>query len=233
MAGIPCINDTCSITSTVDANRRLSLNARLDPDGGIVCTEGEGLGVQIIGNTGVAAGSLDACDTLLGMTTTGQLFARRPEYEYVSQGSPNQDLASSSSATGTPLVVTNNAACRRLMIWRVAWQFTATVTDIAANSGFGTNGVFHLDIDTLGAGFTQEPWNLMGGLKVGDGTQVLTTGHNAVSFDFIEQSQVVTFTPRATRSGSWGTVAGTGGSNGFTATVRVVVIDLEPGNTIL
>lgn len=46
MAGVPCVNDTCGIVSTVDEFGRLNLNVRLDPAGGLVCNEGAGLAIS-------------------------------------------------------------------------------------------------------------------------------------------------------------------------------------------
>lgn len=46
MAGVPCVNDTCGITATVDANGRLNLAVNLDPAGGLVCNDGAGLALS-------------------------------------------------------------------------------------------------------------------------------------------------------------------------------------------
>lgn len=71
----PCINDTCSITSAIDAvTRKMSLNAQLDPTGGLICTDGRGLGVEIYGAPAVAA-PVDTCFQQLGVSPAGELWS--------------------------------------------------------------------------------------------------------------------------------------------------------------
>ena len=71
----PCINDTCSITSLIDpVTRRLELNTRIDPTGGLVCNDGLGLAAQILGDPAAAA-AIDTCFQQLGVTPAGELWS--------------------------------------------------------------------------------------------------------------------------------------------------------------
>lgn len=79
---VPCITDTCSITGTIDENRRLSLRARLDPAGGLVCgtdaNPDAGLRVAIYEDPGTAGALVDECLNGLRRTAAGELLSVSP-----------------------------------------------------------------------------------------------------------------------------------------------------------
>lgn len=47
MAQPPCVEDSCSLDLEINAENKLTGKVILDPDGGLVCTEGDGIGVRL------------------------------------------------------------------------------------------------------------------------------------------------------------------------------------------
>jgi len=56
MAQIPCVEDSCSLDLEITDENKLTGAVILDPDGGLVCTQGEGVGI----NLGSAGCGIDA-----------------------------------------------------------------------------------------------------------------------------------------------------------------------------
>ena len=69
----PCINDTCSVTSSIDpVTRRLALDVILNPSGGLECDSG--LGVHVYGDPAPAA-IIDEAFQQLGITPAGEVWS--------------------------------------------------------------------------------------------------------------------------------------------------------------
>lgn len=70
----PCINDTCSITSSIDpVTRRLALDVILNPSGGLFCDNG--LGINLLGDPAPAAASAAVDFMQLLLTPGGELWS--------------------------------------------------------------------------------------------------------------------------------------------------------------
>lgn len=235
MAGIPCINDTCGITSTVDGSGRLNLNVRLDADGGIVCTDGEGLGVNVLGSTGIAEGSI--CESLLGLTTTNKLFARQPNHELFGAGSERADLATGATVTRSVNITNDSLTCPRLIVFDAVWKFVYTVTSAGAalNQRYYSNDV---TFDLLVAGTSILAGDAFSETLSGVGNDSLSdqrsygTGRSAVYT--LGAGATVQISMRAIRgalhTGTGAAMDGTGDPNGVTMGFRAAVLELPSGN---
>ena len=126
----PCVQDTCSITSAIDAvTRQLQLDARLDPQGGLKCTEDLGLGVAIYEDPGTAGALADACLNGLRRTGGGELLATPKRAVVASASGTVQDVAESGaeSATSFTLNTTNPYDCTVLGLIRGRFEMTYRV----------------------------------------------------------------------------------------------------------
>lgn len=98
---VPCVTDTCSVTGSIGADRRLSLAVRLDPTGGLVCgtddDENAGLRVGIYEDPGTSGALNDACLNGLRRTAAGELLAVSPR-------------AGLKTISGTQQIVPHNAS---------------------------------------------------------------------------------------------------------------------------
>lgn len=140
----PCINDTCSITSLIDPDtRRLELNARIDPTGGLQCIDGRGLGMLIFGEPEAAA-PIDTCYQQLGISGSGAVWSipkRALVHDFsgdvvnIPQGGNEGDESADSISTGGSL--TNPYDCQA-MLW-VWGRFEVGYTISTAASDDYTN----------------------------------------------------------------------------------------------
>jgi hypothetical protein len=128
----PCVQDTCSITSAIDAvTRQLQLDARLDPQGGLQCTEGVGLGVAIYEDPGTAGALADACLNGLRRTGGGELIAT-PKRAQIGTGSGTVQgvaLTGAESATSFTLNTTNPYDCAVLGLLVGRFEMTYRIDD--------------------------------------------------------------------------------------------------------
>jgi hypothetical protein len=248
MAGVPCVNDTCSIVSTVDENGRLNINARLSALGGLVCgtdaLPNDGLRVALHGDpAAVSPASLTECDNLLGITTEGKLFAQRPGYELLQVTGTEVDFPSDAtdSTNSTNFTVTNNANCSRLVILRTkfVFQFTSQVQD----PGFKTDGTFVLDVSP---GYGSESYPFFyggpGNVDLNGGTpdHVIMSGESgsdihivtklAMDMFTIPASQAIQIRGYGTDRTAYNTADGSGGSNGLTVSHTLLMMDMKAGD---
>lgn len=71
--GAPCINDTCSIKSSIDpVTRRLNHDVVLNPSGGLKCEDG--VGIEVYGDPAPSA-IIDAAFQQLGITPAGEVWS--------------------------------------------------------------------------------------------------------------------------------------------------------------
>lgn len=234
MAGVPCVNDTCSIVSTVDANGRLDLNARLDPLGGLVCgtnaDPNAGLRAALYGDpVATNPATLTECDNLLGITSDGKLFARRPGYELITVAGSRVDFPADGNDTANSVSasITNNKACQRLVIARTSFNFQFTVDN---TDGYESDGSFVFEVSpvygTQGSAFTVSgPVDPNG--DVGSDFKI----HNMHRVDMftIPASQAISLKAYGTDRQGYN-ADGSGGQNGLLANMQILILDLAPGD---
>ncbi len=236
MAGVPCVNDTCSVNSTVDTNGRLNINVNLKTNGGLECAEGEGVAASIFGDpAAVAPGTLTDCDNLLGVTTDNDLFARRPGFEVILvNGDDAVDVPNSAGAFSdysTDFVVENNADCTRIAIINtqlvIAFNADAGGHDAMFSFEYGFNSIS----GTVGGGGTTTRRATVGGdvpingsfrVHSQDVTTILLVGAGA-SFQARSRCQ---------RAVVGQNVDSAGASLGFSGAHRIALLDLASGNLI-
>lgn len=142
----PCINDTCSIRAAVDSiTRQLTLDARLDPTGGLQCIDGRGLGLAIVNDPAAvtfASVAGDLCFHQLGITTAGEVFSvpERARFQGFSsstavnipQGGDEGD-ESIANPIDTGQTVTNPYDCQAMMLvigrFRVGYSISTAAVD--------------------------------------------------------------------------------------------------------
>jgi len=216
MSGVPCVNDTCSITSTVDGQGRLNIKSRLDSDGGIQCLGNNGLSVKLVGG----------CDQLLELSASG-LIARRPDFQIMNIASAGRkDLGKGdTSALTTNTDITNNADCQRLIIMKTAFQFGFT-TNTADN--YDADGRFRIDFGFL---YDEVSFEIGGYASSVSATRT----HSAVDVSMfaIGAGATVNISSKGIREDSGTNVGGVGGAhNGLTVSHRLVIMDLGPGTLL-
>jgi hypothetical protein len=128
--GAPCINDTCSIKSSIDpVTRRLNHDVVLNPSGGLSCDNG--LKVEILGDPAAAA-ALDACFQSLGVTPAGELYAVSKRAKFESFGStdaapiPHNGNDSASPVNESAIVNPHDCPALVLVNWRMRLGYTVT-----------------------------------------------------------------------------------------------------------
>lgn len=261
VAGVPCVSDTCSITSTIDSFGKLSLNARLDPAGGLVCgTDADpmaGLRAQIYGNpAAVSPATLTECDSLLGVTTDGFLFARRPSFEIIIPETSVVDWNGGiNGATGPQTAnsinhtVVNNANCARLMIiktqgrinfeTRTGFGYSVDGDWIVDISGSQSDNTFHIagqpsrpqsstDTEVL---FHQQAWTSVIFAQIDAGqTRIIKTYGLQLTSAQMPASGGAPDTEETKKI--FTTAADKQGSNvlGFGSSMTITLLDLAPGN---
>lgn len=137
----PCINDTCSITTSIDSvTRRLQIDARLDPTGGLQCIDGRGLGLEIYGAPAAAA-PIDVGFQQLGISTAGEVwsipgrsrikaFSGGPEN--IPQGAGESGEGSSSASPIGTVSITNPYSTQAQMIVIGRFEVNYTIS-LSAN----------------------------------------------------------------------------------------------------
>lgn len=148
-----CVEDTCSIVAGngVSNPNALKLDVQLDPAGGIVCTPGLGLGVNIPLGVG-------GCHNILKKDVgTGALSVEQPGVgNYSFPSISNLALAYSSSGTPanalvTSIVVVNPfVGCAAIMVATVSMQFNYTV-DTVINPDNSQTGYYIRPISFISA----------------------------------------------------------------------------------
>jgi len=229
MAGVPCVTDTCSVTAAVDANGRLSLAARLAAAGGIVCgTDGDpnaGLRVDLFGDpAAVSAATLNACDNLLGVTTDGKLFARRPQYELLNVSGASVNFPSGgTSAYSTNVTITNNAACARLLIVKTRFIYRFSTND---DTAYINNGHFELDAGTHNQLYF---WEVGGGAPSGSPTEnIQSLNECTVDFVTVPASSAAVIRARGTRGIE--VAPGNTHDEEFQAHHQILLLDMAAGD---
>lgn len=156
----PCINDTCSITTSIDSvTRRLQIDARLDPTGGLQCVDGRGLGLEIYGAPAAAA-PIDTCFQQLGISTAGEVWSipQRARLRTFSSSDPvgipqNANQGNfSSNPIDTGASVTNPFACSALAV--ITGRFLVRYTVALPSDG----SIPPVANRITGAGGTQDTW---------------------------------------------------------------------------
>lgn len=208
MAGVPCVNDTCSITSTVDANGRLNLTVNLDPNGGLVCTDGAGLGL-----------------------------AASPLSDIVTAGMPDRLDLPSPGVVQFPFSITNLTGSTILVVADARFAFTYTVDGVGAtyaDNYFSFDMTYNMLVDTVsvlsGGAFSD---TIAGGSNPGGGSDERQfTAKTAAVFQIAPgiHSVILQTNRSAPGAGSVGTQDGTGGNNGILMDARLGVIGLPAGN---
>lgn len=254
MAGVPCVNDTCSVVTSTDVNGRLELDVNTSTTGGLECVEGSGLSVKILGDP-TPQSSVPNCNNLLGITTTGDLFASFPDIEI---GSHTADRIAFPGDTSNNLphqtfTVSNGTQCDAVMIITVVWSFIYQVsyTDLPAgapanltaarNEAFQTamdnvyhsDGVFYFKNVGAGSNIISTAFDINGTVTPAGGTSQI--GENAsivlpLNAGATENFEVGGF--RETQGGGTAqkNVNGSGGSNGLKTTARVAVLQASSVN---
>lgn len=209
MAGVPCFNDTCSIVSGVDANGRVELTVQLDPSGGLVCNDGSGLAL--------AAAQLS---------------------DLVTAGMPDRLALPSPGVVQFPFSITNLTGNTILVAADIRFSFIYTVSGVGgtsyADSYFSfdlTHNVLLDTVNTLAGGAFS---NTVAGTSPpgGESDQRQYTAKTSSIFTLSPgiHSVILQTNRSAAGSGSVGSQAGTGGSNGIRMDARLGVIGLPFGN---
>jgi len=206
VAGVPCFNDTCGTIATVNAGR-VEINVRLNPAGGLVCTEGAGLGLS--------AQSLNDMVTA-GMTT-------------------REDLPSPGNYAF--IFGINNLTALTVLItadFRFSFIYTATGVGLTLADRYFVSDLTHqVDVDSAsvlaGGAFSNTIQSIAP--PTGSGERQYTAKSAGV-FQISPGSHTVimTTTRNSPGSDSVGTQAGTGGNNGIRMDARLGVIGLPNGN---
>jgi len=233
MAGVPCFEDSCSIVSTVTGNGRIQNTARLDPAGGIGCgTDADpdsGLRLNILGDPApAAAGTILDCDNLLGTTTDGLAFARRPFFEQAAfSGTKEVIPAGGTSANSVSASITNPSLCSRLVIINCVWtvQYTAT----GATPEYRSDFVARLEINgvpSIGAELDISGYNTFAPASDQRARQYAQTTSYVLN-----GGASSLFTMFGTRDATDYGLTMTGGTwNGITARIGVLMLDLTQGD---
>lgn len=126
--GAPCVNDTCSIKSTIDpVSRRMNHDVVLNPSGGLSCDDG--LKVEILGDPAAAA-ALDACFNSLGVTPAGELFAVTDRAKILTFGSadpapiPHNGNDSANPISSGSIVNPWDCPALAIVLWRLRVGYT-------------------------------------------------------------------------------------------------------------
>lgn len=136
MAGIPCVNNTCSVQSSAEAGTgRLNLDVILDADGGLRCVDGEGVGILLDPATG----------NKLSLSTAGLFGAGSTHQMSTGHGGTLVPFVTSvQTADSANFNVVNASATQsRLVVLHAKWQYQYTVTD----DEWSSDGTFVLNID--------------------------------------------------------------------------------------
>lgn len=223
--GVPCVNDTCSISSSVDGAGKLNLNTNIDADGGLVCTAGQGVGVNIDTNP---------CNKL--SSSVFGLLASPPNFELIELGGTKVAFAANGTNTSLSLnktITNNSSACQRLLIANFRWQFNYTTNNAAAD--YESDGTFLVHIArSLNVG---DPIDIadsfaIAGPDVNGNSDLHVIVHDATIFIPIDPGEVLTITGRGIRDADGTSVDGTGGSNGLTVSAKGVVIEATASDLV-
>lgn len=217
MAGIPCINTTCSITSDADSIGRLNLNVVNAPAGGISCIDGQGESI-LLDPSPTNALTLSAAG-LLGTKTTAQLVVD-------GAGGTRVDFpASTVTADSANFSITNaSTTITRMMIveTKYRYQFTRQVNDYYWTDGTMVTTVTHAGgTDTIDLTFTT------GGpdLSPATGSDIKAMEFFWTKNYFLNPGQVANIASHGAGREGHNTTS-TGGSNGFTAFHKIWLVDV-------
>lgn len=227
MAGIPCINTTCSITSDADSIGRLNLNVVNAPAGGISCIDGQGESI-LLDPSPANALTLSAAG-LLGTKTTAQLVVD-------GAGGTRVDFpASTVTADSANFSITNTSTTiTRMMIveTKYRYQFTRQVNDIYWTDGTFITTVTHAGgTDTIDQTFSIAGPDLTCGPNCGS-TTTSASGSDVKAIEefwtkhyFLNPGQVANIASHGAGREGHNTVS-TGGNNGFTAFHKIWLVDV-------
>lgn len=258
VAGVPCVSDTCSIKATIDSFGKLSLNSNLDPKGGLACgtnlDPNAGLRVALYGDpVAVGEGTLNECDSLLGLTTAGHLFVKRPGFQVKGVGGLGTSGTDGDFPGGTNGAFagpsgdqfnhsfTNNAECARLMIVKTTANFNFNTQ---TGFGYSLDAVFAVEYNP-GSVFTHSITRAGQPSDPGAGA---TTDFHSESFEMIQfvqinggqtiniksygqkltSSQHATASPAGVDTEATKKIDSEGDGLGYNADLSVIILDLAP-----
>jgi len=132
----PCINETCSITAMVDPiTRRLELEARIDPQGGLICNDGLGLAARVFGGP-PAADPVDQCFQQLGTSVAGELWSVPKRAKTVLRTGEVVNIPQVAGSAGSPqnsfsgdqAEITNPFSCEAEMLVVMQYRIGFTIS---------------------------------------------------------------------------------------------------------
>lgn len=212
MAGVPCVNSRCSTEPTVDANGRLNIDVRIDGDGGLTCTEGQGLGVLL---------NPDASN-ILSLSTSG-LLASREGYQISQANGTAQAWTANNMPTGNSVSINvNNSSVTndRLLVVLSKWQWNVTIT----GDEWSADGAFYTEIggDTVSQAFSIGGADATPAASASD--DKIIASHAAHAYALPANSSVIV---RSYGSGLT-TNAGSFNNSQFRAFLQLLVVDMPP-----
>lgn len=152
----PCINETCSITAEINPiDRRLEMNVRIDPSGGLVCNDGLGLAANIFGDP-AAAIPVDQCFQQLGVSPAGELWSIPQKAKTIVRAGNVVNIPqaagsasrSANSFSGAQAIITNPFDCEAEILLFTQYRIGYTI-DTASPAGDHGNPVI-LDASVSG-----------------------------------------------------------------------------------
>lgn len=210
MAGVPCVNDTCSVVSTVDANGRLNLDVRLNPNGGIQCTDGVGLGLTSIPSHVVLNNSMPARSTLTASDTEDFLMTL-------------------TNPTANPVLVVADL--------RYDFRFTYLASGDDLDDRYYSFDIGYdllLDgLSVLAGGSFAETLDGIGRAASAGSDQRAKARKSSAVFTLIPgvHSLIMRASRSGLGSGTVGTITATGPSNGILMNIRLAASSINTGNT--
>lgn len=228
MAGVPCVNDTCGIISTVDANGRLDLNVRLSPTGGLVCVDGSGIGLSsvpahLIASSGMAARvshpASDVAEHTMTITNPGAtdllvVVDARYDFRFTYTAAAAASPAFASPGDPTPAEVLNIA--------QGAIDSRYYSFDIGFNLLFNNNPVI------AGGAFAETLSGI--GRRNSDGSDQRALSHKTAAVFTLPPGAwplVMRSTRSANGAGTTGTIDSVGPSNGILMDIRMAILSLD------
>lgn len=220
MAGVPCVNTTCSVNSTADNNGRLNLTVINSPTGGLTCVDGQGESIVVD----------PSASNLLSVGAAG-LLANRTSAQIVVRGAGGvrKDYpAGSQTENSANFRITNSStSLTRMMIveTKYRYQFTRDV-----GSYYWTDGTFQTNVGSAsGIDNVAQTFSVAGPqLLTPEGTSgsdVKAIEEFWTKFYFLNPGEDAQITSFATSREGYNAVS-TGGSNGFTAFHNVMLVDI-------
>lgn len=134
----PCINETCSITAEINPiDRRLEMNVRIDPSGGLVCNDGLGLAANIFGDP-AAAIPVDQCFQQLGVSPAGELWSIPQRAKTILRTGDLVNIPQAAGSVGSPdnsfsgaqATITNPFDCEAEILLFMQYRIGYTISTV-------------------------------------------------------------------------------------------------------